>query len=332
MSIHNYLRPLWSNGPHVVHDAPPDVRTAFELLFRGKPRRQTDSIVQLHRVRPLDVTVAWLEVEVEIPVEGTGLSYRRARYLHAFATDGAATGGLTPGRARALFEDVYGEDLVAGIREAQRGLIGLDHPGHVARASALFVGDRHHRVRACDPHRAPGDEVPLAGREGPPATPGRGDIGQIDVATLASRPDPALFGARSEVSPGRAPATAEAASANPAVGVISDADLLREPVDPPAPPGRATPVEAFDRAFAVRARQSALPPGDEPAEAAAVPPLSEAPRPAAVADEPPVPAESASLSALLRTRLVRNPVVRESDDRSPPNRKNASAPGIVGSG
>ncbi len=128
MSIHNYLRPLWSNGPHVVHDAPPTVRTAFELLFRGKPRRQGESIVQLHRVRPLDVTVAWLEVEVAMPVEGTGLSYRRARYLHAFAADGPGPDVLTARRARALFEDVYGEDLVAGVHAAQRSLIGLEHP------------------------------------------------------------------------------------------------------------------------------------------------------------------------------------------------------------
>lgn len=293
MSIHNYLRPLWSNGPHVVHDAPPTVRTAFELLFRGKPRRQGESIVQLHRVRPLDVTVAWLEVEVAMPVEGTGLSYRRARYLHAFAADGPGPDVLTARRARALFEDVYGEDLVAGVHAAQRSLIGLEHPARADRARVLFVGERRQPITA----RTSRDVATTAieTREG---------IGHVDslVAPDPSRPDRA--GEATPVcAPSRGPEPDDARLSTSAPTIFRDADLEAPILEARPASDRRTPVEAFDRALASRATASETRgPADPAGESLPLDRhIDEQASPPATADPS---GESASLSTLLRARLV----------------------------
>jgi hypothetical protein len=297
MSIQNYLRPLWSNGPHVVHDASSTVRTAFELLFKGKPRRQTESIVQLHRVRPLDVTVAWLEIEVSIPVEGTGLSYRRARYLHAFALAGPGLEELTVRRARALFEDVYGEDLIAGVHAVQSSLIGLEHPARVDRAQALFVGGPRQPLpirpnRFVEHRDADGGRVEIArthpdagGR--PPSAVSVGDTPLVaTVATVATVAEVAQ--------------PLEVAETGPVPSIFRDADLLSPVVEARSTRNRPTPVEAFDRALA----SGALAAVDRRPAASTVEPRSID----AGLDEPAeavAPSgESASLSMLLRARLV----------------------------
>lgn len=291
MSIQNYLRPLWSNGPHVVHDASSSVRTAFELLFKGKPRRQADSIVQLHRVRPLDVTVAWLEVEVSIPVEGTGLSYRRARYLHAFAMDAPGPDELTVRRARGLFEDVYGEDLIAGVHAAQDSLIGLEHPAGADRARTLFVGARPQPLRS---HPKPNvaqrearcgrDEVAGPSSDGHGQRAGAPPVGDaLPVPTTHEAGRPLEVQATGSVPP-----------------IFRDVDLLAPDLGARPTRSRQTPVEAFDRALASSAPAAAdRRPAAATDERETIEPGHDD---SATADAP--SGESASLSLLLRARLV----------------------------
>jgi len=291
MQIHDYLRPLWHNGPHVVHDAPARVRTAFDLLFaRGGPRPagrgdagggepapgaggreptgetrrgRGHDLVQIHRVRPLDMTVAWLQAEIELPVAGTGFSYRRARYLHAIAVEGAPGRALSVRHARELFEAVYGSDLIAGITEAQRWLHGLEHPDGAEEARRLFVGAVGELRPATAAARAEGradasvaESAPS--RAGQPPALGPRDIGQVALAEVESRPGAWL------TAPGDLPpVTAPAASPQPAPPAAGDASARSE-ADSSAP---------------ATARSSAAPPEASPAT------------------------DSASLSALLHGRL-----------------------------
>lgn len=290
MQIYNYLRPLWCNGPHVVHDAPPEVRTALDLTFKGRPPgRESGDLVKLHRIAPLDLTVAFVVVEVELPVQGTNFSYRRARYVHALAACGRAGGdALSPRRSRAFFEDVYGEDVTAGIEAAQRRLCSLEHPAQGEVARDYFAGVVP-PSRSVSPTRQRSESAVAP----PPAATGR--VTAAPACEIVLEPPPALPPAvtsphwpeQSTTSASAAPPNRPAPSRAEAAQVI-DGSLPR--TAEPLP----TPVEAFDRAFARRASERSA------AETCSVSEARTDSVPVAVKGPP---AEPTSLSTLLHARL-----------------------------
>lgn len=325
MSIYNYVRPLWRNGPHVLHDAPPRVRVAFDLLFgRHGTRRHDDGggdEIRVHRVRPLDLTVAWLQAEVELPVAGTSFSYRRARYLHAIAAEHPGERTLSPRRARALFEGVYGRDLLAGIRSAQRWLHAFEHPADIDRGRALFA---HEEPRArpfeTGERRAPERLQRVAGSGATRRT--SQDIGRVVLAEAARPPAAALHAATDAATDavraaGRSPERGGPADApvapRPAPSIASTAALFAaSPARPAAEPGAVsraeTPVEAFDRALTRRD----CAPGDPARESE--------PGPAAQQASAKGTGPSASLSALLHARLSCDLIPADPNDPTPPHR------------
>ena len=256
MEIHNYVRPLWQDGPHVVHDAPVEIRTAFDALFKGRPPgKRSDDLVQLHRVGPLDLTVAWLQVEVEMPIRGTDFSYRRARYLHAIGVPGQDGRDLSPKRARALFEDVYGADVVGGIHEAQRRLSDLPYAREGEAREDIFVTGQR---------RPPKPTRPAESAEGPfVASPGP-LMESHQPLVQSAEPLTPIRTAMPTMTASGAARSAEAERSQP---VVSEADVqgcfAHDPPEDDKTIG-LTPVQAFDRAYAARGSQSQAAPAEAP--------------------------------------------------------------------
>jgi hypothetical protein len=160
MPIYNYVRPLFSNGAHVVHDAPQPFEEALLTYFRRGPmKRFMSDHVQLAWLPGTDLTVAWIMVEVQLQTGDSGLTYRRARYLHAIASEGRE---LTRSMAQKLFIEVYGEDLAHGIAVGQAVLQRLTHPQEADEARDLFAGRLRPLGSICEPPRSAERAVPAA--------------------------------------------------------------------------------------------------------------------------------------------------------------------------
>ncbi|MBW2382653.1 MAG: hypothetical protein JRG92_03410 [Deltaproteobacteria bacterium] len=141
MRIYNYVRPLWSNGVHVVHDVPEGILEALKRHFGpGSVARLANDDVQVARLEESGLTLAWILLDVELPTENTNFSYRRARYLHVIVSPDPAWHELDVQSARTLFSEVYGEDPRHGIAAGQAVLQTLAYPQDANEASDLFVG------------------------------------------------------------------------------------------------------------------------------------------------------------------------------------------------
>jgi len=152
MRIYNYVRPLWRNGAHIVHDVPERALTALKSHFApGSIARIASDDVQIAHLDEEGLTVAWILFEVELPTRETGFSYRRARYLHVVVSPDPGWRDLDVHTARTLFSGVYGEDLKFGAAAGQVVLQKLTYPQDKEEALDLFVGRPRSAATASGP-------------------------------------------------------------------------------------------------------------------------------------------------------------------------------------
>jgi hypothetical protein len=148
LRVYNYVRPLWSNGAHVVQDAPEPFDEALRCYFgKGPMSRFIHDDIQVARLPRNGLSVAWIMLEVELASDDASLSYRRARYLHVLASEERE---LDVASARRLFVEVYGPDLAHGIAAGQTVLQRLSYPEDAAEARDLFAGRPRATAPTCE--------------------------------------------------------------------------------------------------------------------------------------------------------------------------------------
>lgn len=139
MAIHNWVRCHWRNGRHDLHDVPDEWRAQLEVhLSKNRAGAKQLGVV---RVASLDaVELAWVECEVPLTSIGRGLTYRRARAIHALIRPTAAGGAFTLHEVESLLTQRYGEPVERGLAAQHGTLMELHHPEDAASAMGLFVG------------------------------------------------------------------------------------------------------------------------------------------------------------------------------------------------
>ena len=139
MAVHNWIRCHWRNGRHDLHDVPQQWLVQLESHVDAKRARLEDlGVVQL---ASLDgVELAWAECEVALSSGGCGLTYRRARAIHALIRPTAVGGAWTRNEVESLFSQRYGEPVERGLAAQHGALSQLEHPADEASAMGLFVG------------------------------------------------------------------------------------------------------------------------------------------------------------------------------------------------
>jgi len=139
MATYNYIKPHWRNGPHAVHDAPDWALAIIEGTLSNASPQTGGELVRIERDSEVELSIAWITCSVSLYTEDEASSYRRARYIHAIAVDDEDGTRLDAALARQLFEDVYGNPIVAGVGSHQRIFGQLDHSGDRNAATNLFA-------------------------------------------------------------------------------------------------------------------------------------------------------------------------------------------------
>jgi hypothetical protein len=191
MPIYNYVRPLWNNGVHVVHDVPEAMLRSLKGHFGpGSVARLANDDVQVARIAEAGLTLAWILLEIQLPTENTDFSYRRARYLHVIVSPDPEWKDLDIQSARTLFTQVYGEDLRFGIAAGQIVLQRFAFPQDADEARDLFVG----RASEAGDHSTPVAESPRRREPDPwhiiepPRAPEPPPFPDLEPAAPASNP------------------------------------------------------------------------------------------------------------------------------------------------
>jgi hypothetical protein len=157
MATYNYIKPHWRSGPHAVHDAPDRVLAVIEQTLSGSSSREPREPVRIDRCPEVGLTVAWISCSVSLYTEDEASSYRKARYVHAIAMDGADGAQLDRMLAQQLFEQAYGTSIITGVGSHQRILGQLTYPDDRGVA-ANFFADRSRLRSGGSSARAVGSE------------------------------------------------------------------------------------------------------------------------------------------------------------------------------
>jgi hypothetical protein len=141
MATYNYIKPHWRSGPHAVHDAPDWVLAVIEQTLSGSSSRAHREPVRIDRCPEVGLSIAWISCSVSLYTEDEASSYRKARYVHAIAMDGADGAQLDRMLAQQLFEQAYGTSIITGVGSHQRILGQLAYPND-RDVAANFFADR----------------------------------------------------------------------------------------------------------------------------------------------------------------------------------------------
>ena len=160
MTVHNWVRCHWRNGRHDLHDVPQQWLVQLEShIEANRVRVEGLGAVQLASLDAVEL--AWVECDVALGSGECGLTYRRARAIHALIRPTAVGGAWARHEVESLFSQRYGEPAERGL-VAQHGALGqLEHPADEASAMGLFVGRQEPLPSELVPERPAASDVSL---------------------------------------------------------------------------------------------------------------------------------------------------------------------------
>ena len=157
MATYNYIKPHWRNGPQAVHDAPDWALASIERTTSSASPGASGKLIRIEYDSEAGLSTAWINCSISLYTEDEASSYRKARYVHAIAMDGADGAQLDRMLAQQLFQQAYGTSIITGVGSHQRILGQLTYPDDRGVA-ANFFADRSRLRSGGSSARAVGSE------------------------------------------------------------------------------------------------------------------------------------------------------------------------------